>query len=183
MAARQSEITRVREQLGYLVQNPDIPDRADRIEAMVTSPEPIIGLMSEWIGTGTADLGPLLEVFTRRYYRSRELENVRLFQHGTRQMVTADFDLNAHRLYLINTVGDFSELHALAAAVGEVAAETRPSRGRWWWTSSCPGRTPRRTRIRSPPRCATRWPRCRCPTRCDGSPSVSPANSRPARTT
>ncbi|MGQ0464441.1 MAG: ATP-binding protein [Sporichthyaceae bacterium] len=130
MAFRETEIARVREQLGYLVQNPDTADRAERVEAMVTSPEPIIGLMSEWIGTGTADLGPLLEVLTRRYYRSRDLENVKLFQHGLRQMVTADFELNGNRLYLINTVGDFSELGAMVSATAEVAAGTEASEPR-----------------------------------------------------
>ncbi|HEY3605400.1 MAG TPA: carboxyl transferase domain-containing protein, partial [Sporichthyaceae bacterium] len=124
MALRAKIIAEVRTQLGFLVLNPETPDRDERIEAMVVSPEPIIGLMSEWIGTGTADLGPLLEVLTRRYYRTRDLEEVRLFQHARRQFVTAEFDLQGNRLHLITTVGDWSELDALSAALDVVAAGT-----------------------------------------------------------
>jgi acetyl/propionyl-CoA carboxylase alpha subunit/acetyl-CoA carboxylase carboxyltransferase component len=124
MAYRAKVITAVREQLAYLVANPDAPDRAERVEEMVVSPEPIIGLMSEWIGTGTADLGPLLEVLTRRYYRTRVLEEVRLFQQQDRQFVTAEFELADQRLHLITTVGDFSELDELSGALNVVAAGT-----------------------------------------------------------
>jgi acetyl/propionyl-CoA carboxylase alpha subunit/acetyl-CoA carboxylase carboxyltransferase component len=124
MALRAKIIAEVRTQLGFLVLNPDTPDRDERIEAMVVSPEPIIGLMSEWIGTGTADLGPLLEVLTRRYYRTRDLEEVRLFQHAQRQFVTAEFELQGNRLHLITTVGDYRELDALSAALDVVAAGT-----------------------------------------------------------
>jgi acetyl/propionyl-CoA carboxylase alpha subunit/acetyl-CoA carboxylase carboxyltransferase component len=130
MALRAKIIAEVRTQLGFLVLNPDTPDRDERIEAMVVSPEPIIGLMSEWIGTGTADLGPLLEVLTRRYYRTRDLEEVRLFQHAARQFVTAEFDLQGNRLHLITTVGDWSELDALSAALDVVAAGTDASEPR-----------------------------------------------------
>ncbi len=124
LAYRAKVIAAVREQLAYLVANPDAPDRAERVEEMVVSPEPIIGLMSEWIGTHTADLGPLLEVLTRRYYRTRVLEEVRLFHQDQRQFVTSEFDLAETRLHLITTVGDFSEVDDLAAALNIVAAGT-----------------------------------------------------------
>jgi len=124
MAYRADVMASVREQLSYLVSHPDASDRAERIEALVSSPEPIISLVSEWIGPRSADLGPLLEVLTQRYYRSRDLENVRLFDYADRQFVTAEFDLGPNRLHLITTVGDFSELDALASAVALVAAGT-----------------------------------------------------------
>jgi acetyl/propionyl-CoA carboxylase alpha subunit/acetyl-CoA carboxylase carboxyltransferase component len=124
LAYRAKVIAAVREQLAYLVANPDAPDRGERVEEMVVSPEPIIGLMSEWIGTHTADLGPLLEVLTRRYYRTRVLEEVRLFPQDQRQFVTTEFDLTDTRLHLITTVGDFSEVDDLAAALNIVAAGT-----------------------------------------------------------
>ncbi|WP_019877275.1 carboxyl transferase domain-containing protein [Sporichthya polymorpha] len=123
LAARERALASIRAQIDHLVENPDAPDRAERIEALVTSPETIIGLLNEYLGTGVDALGPLLEVQTRRYYRSRDLENARLFVHDNRQVMTSEFDLADQRLHLIATVGDFTELPALAAAVGELAAE------------------------------------------------------------
>ena len=58
----------VREHLRYLDQHPDAPDRAERIQAMVASPEPLVRLLGQRIGRGGADHAPLLEVLTRRYY-------------------------------------------------------------------------------------------------------------------
>jgi pyruvate/2-oxoglutarate dehydrogenase complex dihydrolipoamide acyltransferase (E2) component len=105
LAYRAKIIGAVREQLGYLAEHPDAPDRAERIEQVVVAQEPVIGLMSDLLSSRSADLHPLLEVLTRRYYRTRELEQLRLFQHASREFVTAEFDLGAARLHLITTVG------------------------------------------------------------------------------
>ena len=56
---------------GYLAAHPDAPDRAERIDAMVSSPEPLIRLLAERIG-GRDGQAPLLEVLTRRYYKIRD---------------------------------------------------------------------------------------------------------------
>ncbi len=121
--AREKALASIRRKIDYLVEHPDAPDRAERVEALVASPETIIGLLNEYLGTDVAALGPLLEVQTRRYYRSRDLEDVRVFDRDGRQCMTAEFDLGDQRLHLIATVGDFAELPALAAAVGALAAE------------------------------------------------------------
>ncbi|HVE24260.1 MAG TPA: carboxyl transferase domain-containing protein [Sporichthya sp.] len=123
LAAREKALASIRKRIDYLVENPDAPDRMERIEALVSSPETIIGLLNEYHRSGLAALGPLLEVQTRRYYRSRDLEEVKLFAHDGRQVMTSAFDLADQRLHLIATVGDFVELAALAGAVGELAAE------------------------------------------------------------
>ena len=123
LAAREKALNSIRAKIDYLVEHPDAPDRAQRIESLVASPETIIGLLNEYLGTGVAALGPLLEIQTRRYYRSRDLEDVRVFARNGRQCMTSEFDLAEQRLHLIATVGDFAEMPALADAVGALAAE------------------------------------------------------------
>ena len=58
----------VRSDLRYLDLFPDAPDRADRIQAMVATAEPLIRLLGQRIDRGAADHTPLIEVLTRRYY-------------------------------------------------------------------------------------------------------------------
>ena len=81
-----------REQLRYLAAHPDAPDHAERIEALVASPEPLIRLLGERIG-GQAGHGPLLELLTRRYYKIVALEDVRSSRLDGRQLVTARYSL------------------------------------------------------------------------------------------
>jgi acetyl/propionyl-CoA carboxylase alpha subunit/acetyl-CoA carboxylase carboxyltransferase component len=67
----------VRKHLRYLDANPDAPDRAERIAAMVGSSEPLVRLLSQRLGRDGLDHGPMLEVLTRRYYGNKGLVNVR----------------------------------------------------------------------------------------------------------
>ena len=57
--------------LRHLDRNPDAPDRAERIQAMVASAEPLVRLIGQRIGRPGRDHAPLLEVLTRRYYGNR----------------------------------------------------------------------------------------------------------------
>ncbi|HEX4702453.1 MAG TPA: carboxyl transferase domain-containing protein, partial [Pseudonocardiaceae bacterium] len=70
----------VRKHLRHLDAHPDAPDRAERIAAMVGSTEPLVRLLGQRLGRGTADPGldnvPMLEVLTRRYYGNKDLVNV-----------------------------------------------------------------------------------------------------------
>ena len=75
-AARERVLAAARQELRYLAAHPDAPDRAERIDTMVSSPEPLIRLLAERIG-GRDGQAPLLEVLTRRYYKIRELEDLR----------------------------------------------------------------------------------------------------------
>ncbi len=65
----------VRKDLRYLDRNPAASDRAERIQAMVGTSEPLVRLLGQRIGR-RVDHGPLLEVLTRRYYGNRRLIDV-----------------------------------------------------------------------------------------------------------
>ena len=66
----------VREHLRYLDANPDAPDRAERIAAMVAATEPLVRLLGQRLGRDGRDHAPMLEVLTRRYYGNKGLVGV-----------------------------------------------------------------------------------------------------------
>nr|BFF04910.1 hypothetical protein GCM10020241_65850 [Streptoalloteichus tenebrarius] len=80
----------VRADLRYLDRNPDAPDRAERIQAMVASAEPLVRLVGQRIGRPGCDHAPLLEVLTRRYYGNRGLSGVTAVDAAGCRFVTAD---------------------------------------------------------------------------------------------
>ncbi|HEX6858375.1 MAG TPA: carboxyl transferase domain-containing protein [Streptosporangiaceae bacterium] len=84
----------VRSDLRYLDRFPDAPDRADRIQAMVATAEPLIRLLGQRIDRDAADHGPLIEVLTRRYYGNRSLVRVGTREVAGRRFVTAEYGGN-----------------------------------------------------------------------------------------
>jgi acetyl/propionyl-CoA carboxylase alpha subunit/acetyl-CoA carboxylase carboxyltransferase component len=124
--ARARVLTAAREQLLYLAAHPDAPDHADRIDALVASPEPLIRLLGERIG-GRAGHGPLLELLTRRYYKIVPLEEVRSLRLDGRQLVTARYSLDGRWVQLIATLAEAAELPAAASAVAALASDPSAS--------------------------------------------------------
>ncbi|NIJ12370.1 acetyl/propionyl-CoA carboxylase alpha subunit/acetyl-CoA carboxylase carboxyltransferase component [Saccharomonospora amisosensis] len=115
---------RVRQHLRYLDEHPGAADRDERVAEMVASPEPLVRVLGQRIGRPGADLGPLLEVMSRRYYRERTLEGMRTAIHDGCACVTAEYDLDGSRLRLVATAADFSGLpEALRAVAGVADAE------------------------------------------------------------
>ncbi|RBM12563.1 fused acetyl/propionyl-CoA carboxylase subunit alpha/methylmalonyl-CoA decarboxylase subunit alpha [Prauserella sp. PE36] len=113
--------TRVRAHLRYLDAHPAAPDREERIAEMVASPEPLVRMLGQRIGRPGTDLAPLLEVLSRRYYHSRNLQDVRNLRVAGRSCVAAEYDLDGSRLRLVATAADFAELTDALRAVAEVA--------------------------------------------------------------
>jgi acetyl/propionyl-CoA carboxylase alpha subunit/acetyl-CoA carboxylase carboxyltransferase component len=125
-AARARVLAAAREQLRYLAAHPDVPDHAERIEALVDSPEPLIRLLAERIG-GREGHGPLLELLTRRYYKVVALEEVSSLRLDGRQFVTVAYSLDGRRVQLIATLATASELAAAATAAASLASDCTAS--------------------------------------------------------
>ena len=100
----------------------DTDDSMRRVEALVESPEPLIRLLAERAERQTAVPDPVLEVLTRRYYRSRDLQEVRSLLVEGRSCVTADYDVRGTRLHLVALMGPMSDLPTALAAVGRTAS-------------------------------------------------------------
>ncbi|QCU78855.1 ATP-grasp domain-containing protein [Citricoccus sp. SGAir0253] len=121
-AAREQVYDRVRGSIAYLAENPQAADRAQRIEDIVSGPEPILDMLSRKISRGGTGVRELLEAITRRYYKIRTLRQVESFLLGERPVVTGGFELQGDRLAVVSTVGDAAGLPALLAEVEPVAA-------------------------------------------------------------
>jgi acetyl/propionyl-CoA carboxylase alpha subunit/acetyl-CoA carboxylase carboxyltransferase component len=115
--AREHIYDGVREGLQHLADNPDAPDYASRIDALVDTPEPLIDLLAERISSP----GALLEVVTRQYYEIRALEDVKTFEQAGGQFVTGSYELAGEQLHLVSTVTDRARLSATLDAVDEIA--------------------------------------------------------------
>ena len=143
----------MREALQYLADNPDAPDYAARIDALIATPELLIDLLAERISSP----GALLEVVTRRYYEIRALEDIRAFQQDGGQFVTGSYELAGKRLHLVSTVTDRERLSATLRAV-DCHRRTR-TLTTWLSTSICPGRTRPPTATNCLPGCVMCLPR------------------------
>ncbi|MCK0089972.1 ATP-grasp domain-containing protein [Rhodococcus sp. F64268] len=124
--AREQVYDGVRGSLAYLAEHDNSADYAERIEALVATPEPLIDLLAQQISRPESVPGPLLEVITRRAYKIRTLEDVESNVRDGRQFVTGNFDLRGTRLYLISAEAQHSDLAALLDSV-EAAAQPLPS--------------------------------------------------------
>ncbi|MCW2685250.1 MAG: Methylcrotonyl-CoA carboxylase biotin-containing subunit, partial [Mycobacterium sp.] len=115
--AREHIYDGVRDGVQYLSDNPDAPDYAARIDALVATPELLIDLLAERISSP----GALLEVVTRQYYEIRALEDVKTLEQGGGQFVTGTYELAGEQLHLVSTVTDRARLSATLDAVDEIA--------------------------------------------------------------
>jgi acetyl-CoA carboxylase carboxyltransferase component len=113
---------KVRSDLRYLDEHPDAPDRAERIAAMVASPEPLVRLVGQRIDRTGAGLGPILEVLSRRYYGNRAATDAHCFTAGGRSFFTAGYDLEGSSFQLIATGTDFAGLAEALRLIGAASS-------------------------------------------------------------
>ena len=91
LTERRSRVyTRAREHLRALAADPQCADREERIQELIDTPEPLLGLLEDPAVTAEM-LAPLLEVLTRRYYRTRDLDRASTLDLGSSHAVVADF--------------------------------------------------------------------------------------------
>ncbi|HEY3472804.1 MAG TPA: carboxyl transferase domain-containing protein [Amycolatopsis sp.] len=113
----------VRTELRYLDQHPDAPDRAERIQAMITGSQPLVRVIGQRIGRPGHDHAPLLEVLTRRYYGNRKLSGVAVRDVGGCRWLTAELNTAEGALPLVTTAVDIADLPDALRALGEVATD------------------------------------------------------------
>jgi acetyl/propionyl-CoA carboxylase alpha subunit/acetyl-CoA carboxylase carboxyltransferase component len=116
----------VRADLRYLDSHPDAPDRAQRIQALVATSEPLVRLLGQRIERGSADHAPLLEVMTRRYYGNRRLAEVTTSDVAGCRFITGLVTIHeagAEKVTQVAaTAADITRLPDAIAAVAELAA-------------------------------------------------------------
>jgi acetyl/propionyl-CoA carboxylase alpha subunit/acetyl-CoA carboxylase carboxyltransferase component len=111
----------VRADLRYLDRNPDAPDRAELIQAMVAGSEPLVRLIGQRIGRDV-DHAALLEVLARRYYGNRSLTDVVARDIAGSRFITAEYRGTGGATLLAATATRGADLPDAVAAVGELAS-------------------------------------------------------------
>jgi acetyl-CoA carboxylase carboxyltransferase component len=115
----------VRADLRYLDSHPDAPDRAERIQAMVATSEPLVRLLGQRIERGSADHAPLLEVLTRRFYGNRRLAGVTTSDVAGCRFITGlitSHEAGADTVtQVVATAADITRLPDAIAAITELA--------------------------------------------------------------
>ncbi len=127
-AVREQTYTQVRDQLTYLTDHPEAPDYDDRVEALVSTPEPLVRFLVERITDGPDEVAPLLHVLARRHYREHTLDALATRVVGGRSLITADYTLDDRPTHLVSTAAVMTELDDVAATIEAAMAATPPGR-------------------------------------------------------
>ena len=108
--------------LAALVADPEGADRADRIEALVACPRPLITLLSERLGDADEPLRrALLEAMTRRYYRMRALGEFEALELAGGLFLTATHSHDSGLRRVVTSRVDLEDLPTAAAALAAYA--------------------------------------------------------------
>ena len=118
----------VREHLAELVERPDAPDRDERIAAMVAASQPLLGMLEDPL-VAMGGLPPMLEVLTRRYYRTREIHDVRAVLANGHEAVVAEVTDRRGRGRVVAVATARADLAGAVAAADELAEGVRAEAG------------------------------------------------------
>ncbi len=115
------------DQLGALEDEPETPDRADRIAALVQCSQPLAPLlMSRLVDAAPAFRRLVLEVITRRYYRMRTLERFSSTSRAGREVFAAQYEHEGDRFHVVSTHLDLPDLRAAVEAAAEAVDDVAP---------------------------------------------------------
>jgi acetyl/propionyl-CoA carboxylase alpha subunit/acetyl-CoA carboxylase carboxyltransferase component len=102
--ARKQAYDEAETHLAYLFDNPQAGDREEYVRRLVECPHPIASLVSSLFETAEPAVRPvLLEIMMRRYYRIRDLGNVRAEQIDGQWFVTAEYHHEGKRIHAVTT--------------------------------------------------------------------------------
>ena len=109
--------------LAHLAQNPEAPDRCERMRALVECPQPLVSLFTARFADATPALRQLmLEVLTRRYYRIRMLLDLHASVIDGQSCVSVEYDHEGRRIHVVTTYTNYSDLTNTAKALHPVIA-------------------------------------------------------------
>ena len=117
------------EHLDALQADPQRSDRDERIERLVWCPQPLRQMgLHRWAGASPPFREVLLEAHLRRFYRIRQLHDMRFAQHRGQQLATVDYEADGKRIRVVTTSLPLADLPVAARAIADDLAECDPSR-------------------------------------------------------
>ncbi|MEX0705737.1 MAG: carboxyl transferase domain-containing protein, partial [Nitriliruptoraceae bacterium] len=111
----------VRAHLRALGPDSDNSERTTHLEALVAASQPLLGLLSDPVVLAARDV--MLEVLTRRYYRTRDIDDVRTVDDDVLDIVVADFRDRRGQGRVVAIAADSDQLDAALARAGELAVD------------------------------------------------------------
>ena len=115
--------------LALLAAGPAGAARGPHVRALVDCAQPLEGLFSGRFPEGSSALRELmLEVLTRRFYRTRDLEMLGTGTPGRWSVAQAAYELGDERYYVIATHAPFAEVAAAVASLQEAIDLVAPDR-------------------------------------------------------
>jgi acetyl-CoA carboxylase carboxyltransferase component len=116
--ARKEVYAQADKHLAYLTANPEAEDRHERMRALVECPQPLVSLIAGRFTNAECALRQLmLEVLTRRYYRTQSLANLRSIGANGQRCISTEYDEDGKRFHLFTTHADFLKLYDAARAM------------------------------------------------------------------
>jgi acetyl/propionyl-CoA carboxylase alpha subunit/acetyl-CoA carboxylase carboxyltransferase component len=121
VAAREAVYDRVREHIVRISEGVDPDERDERMAALVAAPQPLLGMLADVV---VEACGPavMLEVLTRRYYRTRVLNDVRTLVEQGHDAVVADYTDQRGHGRVVAIAGADDALDDILAVAGRLAA-------------------------------------------------------------
>jgi acetyl/propionyl-CoA carboxylase alpha subunit/acetyl-CoA carboxylase carboxyltransferase component len=126
--ARKQVYAQAEEHLAHLAAHLEADDRRERIRALVECPQPLVNLFaSRFTNADFAMRQLMLEVLTRRYYRTQMLMDLRSLGLNGERCISTEYDEDGKRVHLFTTQAEFPRLCEAARAmfplIEEVPAE------------------------------------------------------------
>jgi acetyl/propionyl-CoA carboxylase alpha subunit/acetyl-CoA carboxylase carboxyltransferase component len=116
--ARKQVFAQAEEHLNHLAADPEADDRHERIHALVECPQPLVSLIAGRFANADSPLRQLmLEVLTRRYYRTQKLTNLRSIGFNGQRCISTEYDEDGKRVHLFTTHADSPRLVEAARAM------------------------------------------------------------------
>ncbi|MGA8313643.1 MAG: biotin/lipoyl-containing protein, partial [Terriglobales bacterium] len=122
--ARKQVYDQVEDHLAYMAANPDAADRHERLRVLVECPQPLASLLAGRFATADPAMRKLmLEAITWRYYRIRDLVNLRSFSADGRCYASAEYDHEGKRIHAFTSHAEYSRLSEAVGAMFPLIAE------------------------------------------------------------
>src|SRR5581483_874284 len=118
--AEAETLAAMRADLAVLPAGPPPAGRAECLARLVDCPRPMRPVLLERFRHGDAAMRDVaLEVATRRYYRIRPINDLRLVDAGRHRLAVAEYDHDGHVFHLMVAYAPVDELADLVSAVGD----------------------------------------------------------------
>ena len=105
------------EHLDALAADPGLPDRAERVARLVWCPQPLRGMLLHRWQASSELREVVLDVHLRRFYRIRDLRDVRFEERAGHLLGSAEYDIDGKSVHVVAAYAPLAELASVAEAV------------------------------------------------------------------